>query len=241
MTDAMMVLMFDVAEDMVGHDDWHTWEHMHERLSIPGFVRGTRWLRVGEGVRYLVTYEIESVAIAESAAYLARLNDPTPWTSATMRRLRGMVRGFCRVSAGAGYGLGRAAFALQYLGADTRSYAWLAREAEAIASWRGVACAYLLDSAAAPPMTREQAIRGKDSSLYPTLLVTGYDTAALRRACRQHLSDESVRREGIEVIDAGFFELDFTATAAEVARTPKPRMLAPGEDGREGVRIPGYR
>lgn len=240
MSDAVMVLQFDVTHDMAGHDDWHTWEHMHERLSIPGFLRGTRWLRVGEGVRYLVTYEIDNVAIAESAAYLARLNEPTIWTTATMKRLRGMVRGFCRVSAGSGYGLGRAAFALQYLGASASSHAWLAREAEAIATWRGVACAYLLDPSVEPPMTREQAIRGKDSSLYPMLLVTGYDIAALRRACRQHLADEYLRREGIEVVDAGFFELDYTATAAEVSRTPKPRVLGPGEHERETVRLPGY-
>jgi spermidine synthase len=44
-SDAVMVIFCDVADDAAGHDDWHTYEHMHERLSIPGFLRGTRWIR----------------------------------------------------------------------------------------------------------------------------------------------------------------------------------------------------
>ena len=38
-----MLLLFDVAQDAIPeHDEWHTHEHLPERLSIPGFVRGTR-------------------------------------------------------------------------------------------------------------------------------------------------------------------------------------------------------
>ena len=40
-----MLLLFDVAADAVDeHDEWHTHEHMPERLAIPGFLRGTRWI-----------------------------------------------------------------------------------------------------------------------------------------------------------------------------------------------------
>jgi len=36
---AAMLLSFDVAPDAIDeHDDWHTHEHLPERLSIPGFV-----------------------------------------------------------------------------------------------------------------------------------------------------------------------------------------------------------
>ena len=42
---AAMLLLFDVIEDAIPeHDEWHTHEHLPERLSIPGFVRGTRWV-----------------------------------------------------------------------------------------------------------------------------------------------------------------------------------------------------
>ena len=227
-SDAVMVLFCDVASDPAGHDHWHTYEHMHERLSIPGFLRGSRWLRTEGAPRYLIVYEVESVAMKESPAYLARLNDPTPWTTATMQRLRGMVRGFCHVRTGAGYGLGRAALALRYSASDPEeARAWLAQQAQSLASRPGFAAAYLLDPVEAPQMTREQAIRGKDATLAPMFFVTGHDAQAVREACGRELGTAALREAGIEALDAGFYELGFTATAAEVARTPKPPPRKP--------------
>ena len=44
---AAMLLAFDLdAGATAEHDDWHTHEHLPERLAIPGFLRGTlarRW------------------------------------------------------------------------------------------------------------------------------------------------------------------------------------------------------
>lgn len=43
----VMLLLFDVAPGAVAeHDAWHTHEHMPERLRIPGFLQGTRWIAV---------------------------------------------------------------------------------------------------------------------------------------------------------------------------------------------------
>lgn len=39
---AAMLLSFDIVPPE--HDDWHTHEPLPERLSIPGFLRGTRWV-----------------------------------------------------------------------------------------------------------------------------------------------------------------------------------------------------
>lgn len=64
-------------------NDWYDREHLPERLAIPGFLSARRWvadLPPGEG-KYLATYELESAAVLESPAYLARFRDaPTPWT-----------------------------------------------------------------------------------------------------------------------------------------------------------------
>lgn len=44
-----MLLSFDIAPEAIPeHDDWHTHEHLPERLSIPGFLRGTRWVALQE-------------------------------------------------------------------------------------------------------------------------------------------------------------------------------------------------
>ena len=82
---AAMLLCFDIVEDAIAaHDDWHTHEHLPERLSISGFLRGTRWVALQAQPRYLVLYEVRQLDVLTSAAYLDRLNHPTPWTSRTI-------------------------------------------------------------------------------------------------------------------------------------------------------------
>ena len=102
-----MLLSFDIVpEAIVEHDDWHTHEHLPERLSIPGFVRGTRGVAEQGRPRYFVTYEVRELATLTSAAYLERLNNPSPWTSKMMKHYRGMTRGFCTVAGSFGSGMG---------------------------------------------------------------------------------------------------------------------------------------
>jgi hypothetical protein len=61
---------------------WYDDEHMAERLSIPGFRSARRWIAdvaPGEG-KYLATYELDSPAVLQSRDYLARFENPTPWS-----------------------------------------------------------------------------------------------------------------------------------------------------------------
>jgi hypothetical protein len=224
-SNAAMVLYYDIAGDTADHDDWHTYEHMHERLSIPGFVRATRWIAEAGAPRYMVIYEVTGTDIATSPAYLERLNNPTPWTSEMMPRFRGMVRGFCAVVAGAGFGLGHAAISLRFTVTEDRATAlarWLADEAmPALASRRGMAGVHLLHPAPPPPMTKEQAIRGPDAPMSWLLLVTGHEDEALQQARAAHLDTAMLERQGAEPGSiAGRYRLHYTATALEAARMP---------------------
>ena len=61
---------------------WYDTEHLPERLAIPGFLSARRWvadLPPGEG-KYLATYEVESLQVLKSPAYLARFEHPSPWS-----------------------------------------------------------------------------------------------------------------------------------------------------------------
>ena len=61
---------------------WYDDEHMGERLAIPGFRSARRWiadLEPGAG-KYLATYELDSLAVLTSPAYLARFNNQSPWS-----------------------------------------------------------------------------------------------------------------------------------------------------------------
>lgn len=240
-SDAAMVLFYDIAGDTCDHDDWHSYEHFHERLSVPGFLRATRWVAEEGAPRYMVTYEVSDLEVATSQGYLDRLNDPTPWTSEMMPRFRGMIRGFCTIAASAGFGLGHGAVALRFhpeAGAEQRLTDWLSDDAlPALASHRGVVGAALLQPAPPPPMTREQSLRGPDQPMPWLVMATGYDSVALRRATSAMLPAEALRAKGAaEEIETGFYALDYTATAEEAARTAKPAVLNSATRKGEGPR-----
>jgi hypothetical protein len=240
-SNAAMVLYYDIAGDNADHDDWHTYEHMHERLSIPGFMRGTRWVAKAGAPKYLVIYEVAGTEVATSSAYLARLNNPTPWTAAMMSRFRGMVRGFCTVVASSGYGLGSAAVSVRFSpikGSEANLADRLAREVlPEMSVRRGMAGAHLLQPAPPPPMTKEQSMRGPDAPMTWLLLATAYDSEALSRATAEHLEPGVLARYGAAPqMDTGTYALHYTVTAQEVTRTAPNPTLNPDKRQSTGAR-----
>jgi hypothetical protein len=76
---------------------WYDEEHLAERLSIPGFRSATRWVAdVSSGTgKYLATYELDSLEVLSSAAYLARWENPTPWSKRCLGKLTVFKRWAC--------------------------------------------------------------------------------------------------------------------------------------------------
>src|SRR5690606_6054350 len=74
---------------------WHAHEHFPERLAIPGFRRASRWQCANGGEGVFVMYELDSHEVLSSAAYVERLNAPTPWSCQMMPLHRHMVRSQC--------------------------------------------------------------------------------------------------------------------------------------------------
>ncbi len=181
---AAMLLAFDIepgaAEE---HDEWHTREHLPERLSIPGFLRGSRWRALDGAPRYFVVYEVAELAVLGSAAYLERLNNPTPWTRKLMQSYRRMRRGFCRLEASIGRGIGCAVSVVQFAPTGAREQAfgkWVTHDVmPALAELPGFAATHLLRSAATPAMTAEQQIRGQDEGFEWVLLAMSHRRQAI--------------------------------------------------------------
>src|SRR5579862_13216 len=93
---------------------WEAIEHIPERLSVPGFIRGRRFAAVDPSAseQRFIFYEIESIAVTTSPPYLERLNDPTPWSRKIMAAMR-LNRTLCRVVASVGAGVGGHLLALR--------------------------------------------------------------------------------------------------------------------------------
>jgi hypothetical protein len=219
---AAMLLSFDIEPSAIEeHDRWHTHEHLPERLSIPGFRRGTRWLAKDAGPRYMVLYEVEDLATLTSAAYLERLNNPTPWTTRMMPHYRGMNRGLCSVVGSFGYGQGSAAALVRFTPAASRQAPlgrWLLDDVmPAIPGTPGVGSAHLLQGAQQAPMTNEQRIRGAaDLGVDSALIVLGYDSDAVQACANALCAGRGLPAHGAAQVSVAAYQWSYSLSSAEM-------------------------
>lgn len=199
---AAMLLWYDIVPDQVAeHDEWHTREHFAERVGIPGFLRAQRWVaHEATAPRYFVSYEVRDVATLTSLPYLERLEHPTPWTQRIMPHFRGMVRGFCRREHSLGHVLGAELLVVRFAaraGDEAALSRWLVDEAlPAVVARAGIASAFTLAAEGAPPMTAEQALRGRDATVDRVLLVSGYDAGVVDAVGREALGASALEENG---------------------------------------------
>lgn len=189
---AAVAMWWDIAPELKEEwEDWHTHEHMPERLGIPGFLRGTRCIARSGEPSYFILYEAASLTTITGGAYVERLNHPTPWSLKMMPQHRNMVRSLCRVRASFGGGLARAVATIRFSPAPrngARLLKWLATDAlPGLPGRKGLAAAHLLESQpmAGLPQTTEQKIRGADKIADWVLLVCGYDAEAVEASARE--------------------------------------------------------
>lgn len=172
---------------------WHGQEHMPERLGIPGFLRGRRYVAVdGSSPEFFNLYETDSTEVLTGPEYLARLNAPTPWTMATLPHFRGVARSLCEVVGTTGSGLGGLCATFRYDVDATRTAAHRVAMAAALrdlAATTNVAGAHLLvaDEAASSVETAERRARGGERNAVPRWIVlveSWSDQEPFAQACR---------------------------------------------------------
>lgn len=218
---AAMLLSFDVAPEAVAeHDRWHTHEHLPERLSIPGFLRGTRWTATAGTPRYMVLYEVRHLQTLASAAYLERLNHPTPWTQRMMPFYRGMTRGLCAVRGSFGHGQGGTAALIRCScdeGSDAALQRWLLDDVLPHAPRTdGLGSAHLLQGAQAAAMTNEQRLRGADQGVASAVIVTGYDADAVAAYAARLCADDGLPAHGARGVTCAVYAAGYSLASSEM-------------------------
>jgi hypothetical protein len=97
-------------------DRWHTYEHMPERVGVPGFRSARRYMNRQLASHVCFTlYEGAHLEIFRSPGYLSRLNDPTPWSRRVGATQTDFLRGAfeLELSLGAGVGGALASFRIE--------------------------------------------------------------------------------------------------------------------------------
>ena len=108
-----------VSEGRQEFYEWHNREHMPERMDIPGFRRGRRYVAVNSGSpMFFCFYEGDSLDVVAGPDYLQRLNNPSKWTRRMMPHFRNMSRSVCHVRYSDGPGEGGFAATLRFVSAD---------------------------------------------------------------------------------------------------------------------------
>jgi hypothetical protein len=198
---AAVAMWWDIAPEMREEfEDWHTHEHMPERLRIPGFLRGTRWIAQDGALSYFILYEAARPSTLTAGPYLDRLNDPTPWSRKMMPHHRNMARSLCRVRVTYGGGISAALATVRFSppkrggGALFKS---LGSKLAALPQRKGLSSAHLLQALPMPGQTAEQKIRGQDATADAVVLIGGYDAAAVTSVVRDELGELNNRVEGL--------------------------------------------
>ncbi|MFC7737595.1 hypothetical protein ACFQX4_17525 [Roseomonas sp. GCM10028921] len=214
MTGAMLAIWSDVTQEQeTDYLNWLTREHTAERVGIPGF-EAVRVFRADlpETCRYLILYDLATPSVLTSPAYLARLNEPTPWSRRIMPTLGKFARGGGWVRAACGTGSGGHLLPLR-LGQSVGAAEPLL---EILAAQERVCAARLLevDQEGSGVPTSEKALRGGDQSFPGLLLIEATGAAALRGALSPYR--DSLAALGADVDDPVLYSAVFSLRKAEL-------------------------
>jgi hypothetical protein len=73
--------------------DWYDTEHLPERQRVPGFLVCQRWIGVDDPEVSVATYDLDSVAVMKSSAYLAIGGENlSPWSKRITARVERLMR-----------------------------------------------------------------------------------------------------------------------------------------------------
>lgn len=188
---AFLIMWHDIAAAAEAeYSEWHTRQHMPQRLGHPGFLRGRRGVnRTLARQHWFTLYEGEGFDAFRSPAYLRSLNNPTEWTRRMQPHFRNFLRVSCAPVASAGRGVG-AALATWRCDVVDRSAAEAARDlaarVEALLALPGVSSVHVgvaRPEASSIP-TSETALRPvmQERSFDLVVIAEGIGRGELRRA-----------------------------------------------------------
>jgi hypothetical protein len=153
-------------------EEWFQHEHLAERMALPGFLVGRRYEAVSGQPRYFNFYLAQSADIFKSAAYLERLDHPTPLTRIVMSEIfKDMNRTVCTRTFRRGTMRGSTAVAVRFDECPNESL--LKDTIKTFVAEKAVASGEIWIAASLRefPVSQEERLRGGDKKLEACLLI----------------------------------------------------------------------
>jgi len=194
--------------------EWHTRQHMIERLSVPGFLRGCRYVAVESTPLVFNYYLTESPEVLTSSPYLDRLNNPTEWTSRVVPTLRNVCRSAGHVVASIGQGQGGAIATLRFSPLPDKCgpfETWIVKRGlQQLVELPGIVATHLwkADSSASEVETVESLARSSNAAIADwTLALEGNNVEFVRWASNWLLQQKEFADAVQEDEKVGFYRL----------------------------------
>lgn len=196
---------------------WHMREHIPERVAVPGFLRGRRYVAERGHPKYFNFYEVEAPETLVSPDYVARLNTPSEWTKRVVRHFLDTSRTVCSVSASLGLGDGAyiATLRLAAKGEAAAFGAAMGRVLEELAAAPAIVGVHLLEGqgGGSNGQTAEKELRSQpDQTAEWILLIEATDAGPLDQALQEVASPEvlaSIATGYDAARDCGIYRLQY--------------------------------
>jgi hypothetical protein len=192
---------------------WHINEHMPERVGIPGFRRGRRYIAVDAATHpeFFTLYETDTMPVLQGMDYANRLNDPTPWTRKVTAQFQDTARALSRVVVSHGPGAGGVMLTIRFDCDETHLPAVRALVRAAAQASRITGAHFCLGDAAASAVRTTETKDRTDIQAPPNafVMVEATDAAALT----QILEDRALSGAGARgPFLRGVYRLEYTRT-----------------------------
>ena len=221
--DGAVAIWHDIAPE--GREEFYAWhgrEHMPERVGIPGFLRGRRFVAIDADLEFFNLYETRDIDVVKGEDYRARLNNPTPWTLSTVRHFRSVARALSAVAFSSGASDGGLVATLRYEvpdeGANDHRTTMVDAFLPALADRQEVAGVHMLiaDLGASGEGNEEQRARGARNDVPRYVLIAeGWgDEQPFVSALRDALSSTALESAGVRSSPTlGFYRHQITLSS----------------------------
>ncbi|WP_316980453.1 DUF4286 family protein [Shumkonia mesophila] len=202
---------------------WHVREHIPERVGLPGFLRGRRYVAVEGQPKFFNFYEAASIETFRTPIYRERLNNPSPWTRQVVGHFRDTTRTVCKLVTSMGCGEGAWVETIR-LGAAVSAENF--REIVAndvlpgLFSGKGIAGVHFLEGipSESRPDTAEKALRSEPDRVADWILLVEAVSHAHLTAQRTAAAADVFKRIGaVTSIERGIYQIQFSLGKADLA------------------------
>lgn len=208
------------------YETWHSFEHVPERVGLPGFVEARRYRSLAQATQYFTCYWLSSREALSTAAYREVFTHPTPWSTRMRGELCDFMRMPCELAGAQGHSSATRLATLQLRCADTAALgARLAPLLQALVADAGLVCAHWgivhpsddfpLPNQASPPQGRTQ---------QAVLMLQHLDLDRLRVSAAQLLEDLATL--ATPASPPAFYELLSLVRQDELGAPPSGRQPA---------------